>query len=206
MNTPHAYFEQLYSDSADPWRLSEEWLVRRKYDHILAALPRRRYRSAFEPGCSVGILTSSLAERCDSLLATDRVAAAVELTAARTGDLPHVRVRRLTIPEEWPEGRFDLIVFSELLYYFDDLTLRDVLNRTVGSLEPGGTLVTVHLNHPAPEHHRTGRTLAPVLSAIPGLSLLTDCRDPDFTLHVLGRHGVSSEGAAVRRRQSIRSR
>jgi SAM-dependent methyltransferase len=187
MNTPDAYFEQLYSDSADPWNLTEQWYVRRKYDHTLAALPQRRYRSAFEPGCSVGVLTTALAERCETLLATDRVAAAAELTAARTRDLPNVRVRRLAIPEEWPDGRFDLIVLSELLYYFDDRTLRDVLGRTVEALEPGGTLVTVHWNHPAPEHRRTGRTLAPVLSAIPGLTLLTDCRDPDFTLHVLGR-------------------
>jgi SAM-dependent methyltransferase len=187
MNTPDAYFEQLYSGSEDPWSLDGQWYVRRKYDHTLAVLPRRRYRSAFEPGCSVGVLTTELAERCDSLLATDRVAAAAELTAARTRHLTNVRVRRLAIPDEWPEGRFDLIVLSELLYYFDDRTLRDVLNQTVEALEPGGTLVTVHWNHPAPEHHRTGRTLAPVLSAIPGLTLLTDCRDPDFTLHVLGR-------------------
>lgn len=187
MNTPSAYFEQLYSDSTDPWSLTEQWYVQRKYDHTLAALPQRRYRSAFEPGCSVGVLTTALAARCDSVLAADRVAAAAELTAARTSRLPNVRVRRLAIPDEWPEGRFDLIVLSELLYYFDDRTLRDVLSRTVQALEPGGTLVAVHWNHPAPEHHRTGRTLAPVLSAIPGLRLLTDCRDPDFTLHVLGR-------------------
>ena len=187
MNTPNAYFEQLYSDSPDPWSVTEQWYAQRKYDHTLAALPQRRYRTAFEPGCSVGVLTRRLAERCDSLLATDRVAAAAELTAARTRHLPHVRVSQLTVPEEWPDGRFELIVLSELLYYFDDLTLREVLNRTVDSLEPGGTLVAVHWNHPAPEHHRTGRSLAPVLSAIPGLTLLTDCRDPDFTLHVLGR-------------------
>jgi trans-aconitate methyltransferase len=187
MNTPNAYFEQLYSGSEDPWSLTEQWYTQRKYDHTLAALPQRRYRSAFEPGCSVGILTTGLAERCDSLLATDRVAAATKLTAVRTRGLPHVRVRQLTIPEEWPEDRFDLIVLSELLYYFDDLTLRDVLTRTVASLEPGGTLVTVHWNHSAPEHHRTGRSLAPVISAFPGLTLLTDCRDPDFTLHVFGR-------------------
>jgi SAM-dependent methyltransferase len=122
------------------------------------------------------------------------VAAAAELTAARTRHLPHVRVRQLAVPEAWPEGRFDLIVLSELLYYFDDGTLRDVLNRTVEALEPGGTLVTVHWNHPAPEHFRTGRSLAPVLSAVPGLTMLTDCRDPDFTLHVLGRPDDAGRG------------
>ncbi|OEU87331.1 SAM-dependent methyltransferase [Streptomyces abyssalis] len=198
MNTPSAYFEQLYSDSADPWSLDGQWYVQRKYDHTLAALPRRHYRTAFEPGCSVGLLTAALAERCGTLLATDRVAAAAELTAARTRHLPNVRVRQLAIPDEWPEGRFELIVLSELLYYFDDRTLREVLRRTAEALEPGGALVTVHWNHPAPEHHRTGRTLAPVLSAIPGLTLQTDCRDPDFTLHVLERPYGAGPGGRPR--------
>lgn len=187
MNTPGAYFEQRYSGSADPWNLVERWYEQRKYAHTLAALPRRRYRTAFEPGCSVGVLTADLAARCDSLLATDRVAAAADQAAVRTRELPHVQVRQMAIPEEWPAGSFELIVLSELLYYFDDETLRDVLACTAQALEPDGTLVTVHWNHPVPEHHRTGRELAPVLSATPGLTLLTDCRDPDFTLHVFGR-------------------
>ncbi|MGH3325681.1 MAG: SAM-dependent methyltransferase, partial [Streptomyces sp.] len=107
MNTPSTYFEQLYSGSADPWQLSDRWYEQRKYAHTLAALPQRRYRSAFEPGCSVGVLTARLAERCDSLLATDRVAAAAGLAAARTRELPGVRVEQLAIPEEWPAGSFE---------------------------------------------------------------------------------------------------
>ena len=39
---------------------------------------RERYASAFEPGCSIGVLTAQLAPRCDRLLACDVAAAAVE--------------------------------------------------------------------------------------------------------------------------------
>ena len=43
---------------------------REKYDATLAALPLR-VGSAFEIGCSIGVLTRRLSERCDRLLAVD---------------------------------------------------------------------------------------------------------------------------------------
>ncbi|MET9479385.1 SAM-dependent methyltransferase [Streptomyces sp. NPDC006638] len=186
-STPADYFDGMYRGTSDPWDLAGRWYERRKYGLTVASLPRRRYRSAFEPGCSVGVLTSLLAPRCDRLLATDRVPAAVRAAADRTRDLPQVDVERLTVPAQWPEGRFDLIVLSELLYYFDDIALREILDRTVESLEPGGTLVTVHWNHPVAEHLRTGTELAPLLTSVPELQTLTDHRDPDFVLHTFAR-------------------
>lgn len=181
-STPASYFDRMYSGTADPWDLAGRWYERRKYALTLAALPRPRYRRAFEPGCSVGVLTRLLAERCDAVVATDRVPAAVAEAAARNRDLPHVDVARLTVPEEWPEGTFDLIVLSELLYYFDATALAEILARAAGSLEPGGTLVTVHWDHPVPEHRLTGTQLAPLLRDVPGLVAGPEFHDPDFVL------------------------
>lgn len=181
-STPASYFSRMYSGTADPWDLAGRWYEQRKYALTLAALPRRRYRRAFEPGCSAGVLTRLLAERCDAVLATDRVPAAVAGAAARNRDLPQVETRVLTVPEEWPEGTFDLIVLSELLYYFDETAFHEVLARTVGSLEPGGTLVTAHWDHPVPEHRLTGTQLAPLLRETPGLVAGTEFHDPDFVL------------------------
>ncbi|MCX4579383.1 class I SAM-dependent methyltransferase [Streptomyces sp. NBC_01571] len=187
MNTPASYFEDMYRRSGDPWHLAERWYERRKYDLTVASLPRRRYRRALEPACSVGELTLRLAERCDEVLACDRVDSAVATAAARTAHLPQVTVRRLTLPAEWPPGTFDLVVLSEVLYYFDKDTLDDVLRRTTAALEPGGTLVTVHWNHPVPEHLRTGDELAGVLASVPGLSPAADHREVDFVLQTFGR-------------------
>ncbi|MEU6394040.1 SAM-dependent methyltransferase [Streptomyces sp. NPDC046939] len=187
MSTPASYFEDMYRGAADPWHLAERWYERRKYDLTLAALPRPRYRRAFEPACSVGELTVRLAGRCDALLACDRVRSAVDTAARRTADLPHVEVRQLTLPGQWPEGTFDLIVLSELLYYFDRAELDLVLRYAVDALEPGGTLVTVHWNHPVAEHLATGDALADVLGSVPGLALASDHREPDFVLQTFGR-------------------
>ena len=41
------------------------------------------------------------------------------------------------IPGQWPSGRFDLIVFSEILYYFGDGDLDQVLNHGVRALPTG---------------------------------------------------------------------
>ncbi|KPC81578.1 SAM-dependent methyltransferase, partial [Streptomyces sp. NRRL F-6602] len=66
----------MYADAPDPWRLADRWYEHRKYTLTLASLPRRRYRRAFEPGCSVGVLTRMLAGRCEEVVAADRVATA----------------------------------------------------------------------------------------------------------------------------------
>lgn len=191
--TPAGYFDGMYRDTEDPWSLTRRWYERRKYDLTVASLPSPRYRRAFEPGCSVGELTRRLAARCDALLACDRVEAAVETARHRTRDLAHVEVRRMLLPEEWPEGSFDLIVLSELLYYLDATALDQLLERVVAVLEPGGTLVTVHWDHPVPEHLTTGAGIARRLCTLPGLGLLVDHREDDFVLQVHRRTGPDGE-------------
>lgn len=189
MSTPASYFETMYQHSPDPWHLSERWYEHRKYDLTLAALPQPRYRRAFEPACSVGELTLRLAGRCDTLLACDRVASAATTAARRTAGLSHVTVEQRVLPEQWPDGTFDLIVLSELLYYFDTTALDLLLHRSVAALEPGGTLVTVHWNHPVDEHLATGVDLASVLAQVPGLTQGVDHREDDFVLQAFGRPG-----------------
>lgn len=193
--TPAAYFEDMYRGAPDPWHLTDRWYERRKYDLTMASLPLPRYRRAFEPACSVGELTVRLAERCDRVVACDRVGAAVATAGERTSAFPHVDVCRMAVPDEWPPGRFDLVVLSELLYYFDASALRRVLDLALGALEPGGTLVTAHWNHPVPEHRGTGATLAPTVASLPGLTLTADHREADFVLQVYERTGP--DGAAA---------
>ena len=129
----------MYQAAADPWGFEDRWYEQRKYTVSLALLPAVRYRSAFEPGCSIGVLTRMLARRCDAVLSCDVAAAAVRTAARRTGDLPHVQVEQREIPGGWPAGRFDLIVFSEILYYFGDHDLEQVLKNAISALEPEGT-------------------------------------------------------------------
>ena len=187
MTLDPGYFRDRYASSADPWGLAERWYEARKYALTVALLPRQRYGAAFEPGCSIGVLTAQLAPRCDRLLACDVVPDAVAAARSRAAGLPGVRVERRVIPGEWPSGSFDLIVLSELLYYFDDADLGQVLGLGIGSLRPSGQILAVHWRHPAPDHPRTGDEVHEDLAAHPGLARLARYHDPDFTAEVYGR-------------------
>ncbi len=178
------YFDAMYAAASDPWGFEERWYEQRKYAVTLAQLPAARYRSAFEPGCSIGVLTHLLARRCDALLSCDVAAGAVSAAAQRTRDLPPVRVERRDILGQWPSGRCDLIVFSEILYYFGDRDLEQVLDCAVAALEPQGTLLAVHWRHPVADYPRSGDDVHRVLAARPGLARLVRHEEPDFLAEV----------------------
>lgn len=181
------YFRDVYAASPDPYGLAERWYEARKYAVSLALLPRQHYGAVFEPGCSIGVLTELLAARCDDLLACDAVPDAVASAKARTAALPGVRVERRRLPAEWPAGAFDLVVFSELLYYFGDADFDQVLTLGVAALRPSGQLLAVHWRHPAPDNPRAGDQVHTRLAGDPRLARLARYSDPDFTAEVYTR-------------------
>jgi SAM-dependent methyltransferase len=138
------YFDEMYGSDPDPWQFESSRYEERKYALTLAALPDRRYRSAFEPGCSIGVLTSLLAERCDELLATDILPGVVERARERCHALANVRCELRPIPEEWPSEPFELIVLSEIAYYFDRATLEAMMSQALATCSPMATVVGVH--------------------------------------------------------------
>jgi SAM-dependent methyltransferase len=200
VSTPITYFERMYAENPDPWSFETRWYDARKHALTVDALPARRYRSGFEPGCSTGMLTRRLAARCDQLLAVDAVDAAVRTAAERVADRPHVSVRAARLPQDWPDGTFDLIVLSELGYYFDDADLATLLDRVAGSLEPGGDLVAVHWRWPVAEHARSGDDVHAGLAAVRGLSRLARHEEADFLLEVFTRDPAA---ASVARREGL---
>jgi SAM-dependent methyltransferase len=187
------YFDAMYQAASDPWGFQERWYERRKYAISLALLPAERYHIAFEPGCSIGVFTDLLAPRCDELLSCDVAAAATRAAAERTRRRPQVRVEQRDLPGQWPAGRFDLIVFSELLYYFGDHDLGQLLTDAEAALQPGGTLLAVHWRHPVADYPRTGDDVHRAIAAQPGLARLAGLDDPDFLAEVY----IRGDGAPV---------
>ena len=187
MTVDPGYFHDRYAVSPDPYGLADRWYEARKYALTVALLPRQHYGAAFEPGCSIGVLSAMLAPRCGSLLACDAIDGAVASARATTARLPGVRVERRVIPRDWPPGEYDLIVFSEILYYFGDADLDQVLRLGTGALRQDGHLLAVHWRHPAPDHPRTGDEAHQALAGHPGLTRLAGYRDPDFAAEVYTR-------------------
>jgi len=145
---PASYFDALYASDPDPWRFASSDYERDKYAATMAALPPGRFDRGFEIGCSIGVLTRQLAARCQSLLSVDIAEAALAQARARCTDLPNVELCRMQIPQDWPEGQFDLILISEVLYYLSAEDLARTAERAAAALAPGGALLLVHYTLP----------------------------------------------------------
>ncbi len=187
------YFDEMYAAAPDPWSLRTRWYEQRKYALSIAMLPRQRYRDAFEPGCSVGVLTGMLAPRCDRLLSCDVAMAAVKAAAEHTASVPNVTVEHRAIPRDWPPGQFDLIVVSEFLYYFAGHDLDEVIGLAVAALRPAGTLLAVHWRHPVADYPRSGDDVHAALSCRDGLAPLGSHIESDFAAQVF----IRTEGEPV---------
>ncbi|KAF0094460.1 MAG: type 12 methyltransferase [Puniceicoccaceae bacterium 5H] len=153
---PPEYFERKYRRTADPWSFATSEYEDRKYAHTLTALPREHYPQAFEVGCSVGVLTARLAPRCGELLAVDVSPLAVEQAQERCRRFPHVTCQTAQLPKDFPSQRFDLIVLSEVGYYFSWGDLAEVRRSIRQQLAPGGHLLLVHWIHAVEDYPLTG--------------------------------------------------
>ncbi|WEO77753.1 bifunctional PIG-L family deacetylase/class I SAM-dependent methyltransferase [Cryobacterium sp. SO2] len=178
------FFDEFYAGSHDPWGFETRWYESRKRAVTLAALPLARYTAALELGCSIGVLSRELVDRCDTLLATDIAEQPLEVARRRLAGLPGVTVERRTLPAEWPDGSFDLVVLSEIGYYCSPADLGLLLERCRQSLRPGGSLVACHWRHPVGEYPLGGDDVHAALAALPGLERTVQHLERDFVLEV----------------------
>lgn len=177
--------EQVHRERPDPWESTSHY-ERRKRAVTLACLPRERYASALEVGCSTGALAADLAERCDHLLAVDSSPTALAAARERLGALDHVEVRRAAVPDEWPDGRRDLVVISEVGYFLSPHELARVVGLSLAALAEDGQLLLCHWRHQPEGWPLDGpRVHAAYLAT--GARVLVTHEEPDFSLHVLAR-------------------
>ena len=179
------YFVGLYASDPDPWRFASSAYERDKYRATLASLPRKRYAEALEIGCSIGVFTRRLAERCDALLALDVVPSVLDAARERCAACTNVRFFLGAVPDAWPDGRFDLIVLSEVAYYLDRRDLARLAVRIESALRPGGDVVLVHWTGPT-DYPLSGDEAARTFIAQAGFaSVLHQERTEQYRLDVL---------------------
>ncbi|NIJ78663.1 hypothetical protein FHT08_003804 [Xanthomonas campestris] len=179
LNVEH--FEQIYADE-DPFGYRSRWYEQRKRDILLGALPYPRFARGWEFGCSNGELTAQLALRCDMLLATDLSQQAVDLASARVQALPSVSLQQAAHPLDWPQGLFDLIVFSEVGYYLDDPDFKKTVALFARSLTARGCLVACHWRHDFSGALRSAEQVHGALDQELVMDTLCSYQDADFVL------------------------
>jgi protein-L-isoaspartate O-methyltransferase len=153
---PASYFDALYQTDPDPWKFATSEYEASKYAATIAALPQSRYHSALEIGGSIGVLTEKLARICDRVLSIDVSPLAQAQAIDRCQPLPQVSFEIMNFPQEYPHQQFDLILVSEVAYYWclEDLHLAQ--QRMLASLQLGGNLLLVHWLPRSPDYPLTG--------------------------------------------------
>jgi SAM-dependent methyltransferase len=187
MSVEDRYFDGLFAGNDDPWAFRQRWYERRKRAITLAALPRPRYRTIFEPGCANGELSAELATRCDRLLCYDTAAAAVKLATTRLGPFAHADVRQGRLPADWPNEQFDLIVLSEIGYYLDAADLQQLIQHAAQSLTADGQLLACHWRPPIEDCPLNARQVHDMLHEHLHLPRLVLHQEADFILEIWSR-------------------
>ena len=159
MNTPDtsaAFFQAMFQDSQDPWNFAADTYEQSRYRTILQSLHPHRYRRAFEPGCSVGALTEQLAAICDRVDACDFSQAAVEHARLRCDALPGVKVECASLDDKVSFADYDLIVLSEIGYYFSPAAWQRHVDDIAVALQPGAILLASHWLGSSKDHVLSG--------------------------------------------------
>ena len=182
-----AHFESLYAASEDPWQVRQSWYEQRKRNLLLACLDRAHYGRVFEPGCGNGEMSAALAARCEVLLACDGAASAAAAAQRRVDqagvDGCEVRIEQRRLPDQWPLNQsFDLIVISELAYYFDDAGVAALAALAAASLADGGLLVLCHWRHDFADRVSSTDLVHAAFGAAAGLRPRLQHLEEDFRL------------------------
>lgn len=180
--TSAEFFEKKYRDSEDPWDFAGSAYERFRYERIVASLDKLHYERVFEPGCSVGELTYRLASRCRHIEAMDISYSAVQRAQARCQNFSNVTFRVGSLPQKIPIGGFDLIMFSEIGYYFDHTGLTELATELIRRLRISGTFVAAHWLGISEDHSLTGDRVHEIVGRLAGLKLAHSERHEDFRL------------------------
>jgi trans-aconitate methyltransferase len=181
-------FEEKYRAHEDPWNFARSPFEQARYDDILECLPRRTFRNAYEPGCSVGALTERLAARCERLHANDVSPTVVERARARCHDLPQVTIEVGSV-EAVPPPELDLVVFAEIGYYFDLDRLPEVVDRLRAALVGGGCFLACHWLGESTDHQLHGSVVHAELARLlePTFLFSRHRGRPDYVIDVWTR-------------------
>lgn len=139
------YFERLYRRRSDPWSYQRSDYEQRKYRQVLEILTGRSYARILEVGSSEGVFTAMLGPLGAEVLGIDISHLACERARARCAAFPNIRFQAADIREAELDGRFDLILCSEVLYYLGgNRPLAGVRDKLADLLADGGQLVLVN--------------------------------------------------------------
>lgn len=191
-----AEYERRFGADPDPWGFETSPYELAKRATTIRACGPAAHGRVLELGAANGVLAAELAPAAERLVAVEAVAAAAALARERLAPWTHAELIEGLVPGAVPDGPYDLVLASEILYYLDEAAYAQTLERLPGWLAPGARLVAVHWRTDGPERPRSARDVHESLAACPGLRLVHDAPTDDFLLSVLAPAPVPATRAA----------
>ncbi len=197
-----AAFEAAYAGNGDPWASADPRYVyqRLKYEGLMAMLPAgQRFARALDIGSGVGAMSVALTGVADEVLGLDIAQSAVDRAAPLGQTRPGLSFRQgdVTALDPALDGRFDLVVVADTLYYLDKVdvqSLTPIVARIAGLLAPGGLcLVANHYFFAGDRDSRLSRCIHDVFGQSAALVEVSSRRRPFYIATLLRKAAVSAE-------------
>lgn len=151
-----ADFRPVYEETAqDAWNYTRNAFEEDRFGMIVDTLSAIHAAKALEVGCAEGHLTRRLAGSVEDLLACDIMPEAIERARANCDDLDNIRFLAMDVRTHWPEEMFDLVVYSDVLYFFSKREVRRVIRDSAQHVRERGHLLFAN------EWHRRYRWFTP---------------------------------------------
>lgn len=193
-------FDRLYASDPDPWGFATSPYEAGKYRDTLALIdaiaPGRRFAHAAELGCSIGVFTTMLAPRCDTLIGIDAAQAAIDAARARCATLPHLRFACGLLPAAFPDGAFDLLVISELLYFLSPADIEQLAHAARRAASPDAVILLANWTGPTDTPHTGDAAATRFIAALqPAFAVAQAVRRDRYRLDILrgGAHRAPSD-------------
>jgi O-antigen/teichoic acid export membrane protein/SAM-dependent methyltransferase len=140
-------YETMYQSQADPWNYHSSQYEKQKYSEMLLLLPKERFDSAIELGCSEGAFTKDLARRCNQVIALDISETALERARTENAELKNIKFHQMDIVTDSISVTADLICCGEILNLIPSRRhLEAVIRKISGSLRHNGFLLIANLH------------------------------------------------------------
>jgi len=177
-------------EAADEAHLSRAWnfdnpIERKWQSHVLSTLQSLEgetpWGDALEIGCSEGVFTLELAQRCRSVTAFDISPVAAERAAERCGAYSNVRIEQLDAATEEIQGQYDLVFVMDILWLVVGRARKaSIISKLAHALRDGGLLVFSDSRMPKGIRHRFWNLFFPsgadewakLLEDVPSLSAI----------------------------------
>jgi hypothetical protein len=143
----------------------------------------RSTRLILIPGISRRVPTSE-----PNIVAIDAAPTPLVEARRRCVNLPGVRFEQMFVPEHWPDGVFELILLSEVVYYLSPVDVGRLADRVTRSLPEGGSVILVHWTGPT-DYPLSGDEAAALFIEQMGSTCVVERADryAEFRLDVLSR-------------------